>query len=57
MADTRFIVSKRRFPVTLDMRDGGRISGHVFLHYAKDDTGVPETPFDLVSRGNRFVPF
>jgi len=57
MVDTRFIVSKNRFPVTIDLRDGNRVTGHFFLHFAKDETGVPESPVDLVNAESRFVVF
>ena len=57
MTDTRFIVSKNRFPVTIDMRDGNRLTGHFFLHFAKDETGVPETPIDLINGETRFIVF
>jgi len=57
MVDTRFIVSKRRFPVEIDMRDGNCLTGSIFLHYARDDTGNPETPVDLINGESRFVVF
>ena len=55
MVDTRFIVQKKCFPVVLEMRDEKTLSGSVFLHFAKDESGYPETPADLVNDHSRFI--
>ncbi len=57
MVDTRFIVQKKCFPVVLEMRDEKTLKGNVFLHFAKDETGYPETPADLVNDRRRFIVF
>lgn len=57
MVDTRFIVQKKCFPVILQLRDEKTLKGNVFLHFAKDENGYPETPADLVNDGGRFIVF
>lgn len=57
MVDTRFIVQKKCFSVSMDLRDGKCLNGTVFLHFAKDEGGFPETPADLVNNDSRFIVF
>ncbi len=57
MVDTRFIVQKKCFPVILELRDEKTLTGSVFLHFAKDESGYPETPADLVNDQSRFIVF
>lgn len=57
MVDTRFIVQKKCFPVVLELRDEKTLNGSVFLHFAKDETGYPETPADLVNDHSQFIVF
>lgn len=57
MVDTRFIVQKKCFPVLLELRDEKTLKGSVFLHFARDETGYPETPADLVNDQSRFIVF
>ncbi len=57
MIDTRFIVAKKRLAVKLDLRNSESLEGNVFLHYAKDESGKPETPYDMLIDDRKFIVF
>ena len=57
MIDTRFIVAKKRLEINLDLRNSESLEGNVFLHYAKDESGKPETPYDMLIDERKFIVF
>ncbi len=57
MIDTRFIVAKKRLEINLDLRNSESLDGNVFLHYAKDESGKPETPYDMLIDERKFIVF
>lgn len=55
MTDNHLKITKRRQTVTLVMRDKKTIVGDVFLHYSRNEYGLPQEPMDLLNSTQPFI--
>jgi len=53
--DDTLKIEKRRQSVTLVMRDGQPYDGDIFLHFSRNEYGLPQTPLDLLNSKPPFV--
>ena len=55
VTDNHLKITKRRQTVTLVLRDKKTIKGDVFLHYSRNEYGLPQEPMDLLNSKQPFM--
>ena len=55
MSDNHLKITKRRKEVTLTLRSGKKVKGDVFLHYSRNEYGLPQEPVDLLNSKQPFI--
>lgn len=55
VTDNHLKITKRRQTVTLVLSDKKTIKGDVFLHYSRNEYGLPQEPMDLLNSKQPFI--